>query len=246
MHVDELRGLFNERNSKTLRFFNEHPDILEVCDTLYFIGSAMPQVEAAGHAEVESSAWANLLWQQAASYLNESFFLLAQESLDSGLALIRMSTELARDVAVLRASPSKEELWRKRESKREKYRKTFRFNNKEPLGSAAQSLYKFCSQAGVHGHTTGFTHFEQKPELEVNGVTYFGVSKVGVIEAIGIWMRAFAPVHGLCAASNSGSGPEIYTSRDSYDNFKEAAVTLGPVLDSLESWVALARNEVRS
>ncbi len=215
-----------------------------VCDTLYFVGEAMPLFEAAGASMVSSSTWCNLLWQQAADYLSDAFFLFVEGRLDSGFALLRMAAELARDTAVLRSFPDREHLWRNREAMRNEYRKAFRFDTNYPLGLAAQAVYKFGSQHGVHGHTSNFLHFVE--DVTVNpgrNLTSFKVSKIGILNGISFWMRSFAPVHGLCSASRSGSGPEIYTAPEMYQTFQETVFNLGPVLESLEIWLAEAKNE---
>lgn len=207
----------------------------------------MPLLEAAGTSRVSSSTWCNLLWQQTADYLNDAFFLFVEGRLDSGFALLRMAAELARDIAVLRSFPSREHLWRNREAMRNEYRKAFRFDTNSPLGLAAQAVYKFGSQHGVHGHTTNFLHFVEDATVSHRiNLTSFKVSKVGILNGISFWMRSFAPVHGLCAASRSGSGPEIYTAPEVYQIFRETVANLGPALESLEVWLAQAKNEAQS
>ncbi|WP_312975703.1 hypothetical protein [Stutzerimonas nitrititolerans] len=245
--IKDLPGLRQFRNRTVQEFFDEHPDVMGVCDTLYFVGEAMPLLEAAGASRIPSSTWCNLLWQQAADYLSDAFFLFVEGRLDSGFALLRMAAELARDTAVLRSFPAREHLWRNREAMRNEYRRAFRFDTNSPLGLAAQAVYKFGSQHGVHGHTTNFLHFVEDATVNPGrNLTSFKVSKIGILKGISFWMRSFAPVHGLCAASRSGSGPEIYTAPEVYQTFQETVFNLGPVLESLEIWLAEAKNEAQS
>jgi hypothetical protein len=245
--VRTLQGLNQLKQSRVRDFFNEHPDVISVCDTLYLVGGAMPLLEAAGASKVNSSSWCNLLWQQAAGYLNDAFFLFIEGRLDSGFALLRMSVELARDTAILRAFPSNEALWHNREAERNEYRKVFRFDTSAPLGSSAQAIYKICTRYGVHGHTTNLFHFEKDGTANPGkNLASFKVSKKGIIEGVGFWMRSFAPVHGLCGASNCGSGPDIYTDPELYEKFRETVRSLMPILNLLETWLTEAKGEART
>lgn len=240
MHLKEL---YQARDREISCFFQDHPDIAEICDTLYVVGSAMPLQEASAESVGANSTWCNLLWQRAADYLNDSFFLIIGGSLDSGLALIRMATELARDVAVMRSDSSTARLWLDRENQRSKYRKRFRFDTDTPLGEAAQFIYRFCSQKGVHGHTTNFAHHELHTfKTKAAEITTLSVTKAGILDILGIWIRAFTPIHGICAASNSGDGPEIYTSAELFNRFKECSSSLPSILASIETSTSHVRN----
>jgi hypothetical protein len=162
------------------------------------------------------------LWQKILHYQVQSLFLILQHQLDAGYALLRLATELSRDLARIADNEKMLSIWLARENKQNEYKKHFKFSLDFPDESAIHNVYKFASKFGVHGHVTDAMFSEVIGTIgKNNSMLSFGVSDYGVIEAVYMWMMSFLPIHNICAKSFVSKyfaiRPEIFLTLREYE-----------------------------
>jgi hypothetical protein len=142
-----------------------------------------------------------MMWQTCRLYQINGLILLAGTQLDGGLALVRMATELARDISYIGEDSERLEVWlnRSEAEAKKKYRKTFRFDTNDPAGAYVKSAYDLCSEWGVHSHLSGASHLDVRGVYQ--DVAGLDVTEAGIDRAVGVWCCSFVPIVVLCARS---------------------------------------------
>lgn len=225
----EFLNYLESRHSRIRTFLAKHQDILVLINAGTVLAHALSSISTITNSSNNAKLWCGILWQTVSRYQLQSIELILAGELDAGIALLRMATELARDVAVLGKDEASLVIWKKREedSKASKlYRDSFKFDQ-SPLGLAARDLYKFASRFGIHGHNTLLAH--AKPDLQnvsTNRIVHFDIEENAPFEAIDIWLRSFFPLHGLCAQAMRVDDPNRYEVYAAYLSFLKELTSL--------------------
>jgi hypothetical protein len=217
--LDEWLSFEQESISK---FKKEYPDVWSFFGECINLARAIPYTigQQEGHTEIEMHRL--FLWQKVLHYQTQSLFLLLQSQLDAGFALLRLASELSRDV--IRIADDKEMLaiWTDREDRSKEYRNLFKFDANSPDEELVFNIYKFASKFGVHGHMTD-TMFSEAIGSTVKdaSIISFGVSNIGILDAVHMWMMSFLPMHHICAKSFMSkyfvARPEIFLTLRDYE-----------------------------
>ena len=145
-----------------------------------------------------------MMWETVLDYDMESFFLLIDSRLDEGGALLRMASELSRDIARIGNNPGRLEAWLNRSKgakKRNQYRDSFRFDDSNAFERYIHKLYDLSSQFGVHGHTTRTAALRSMGTLEDGRYVVLQVPDDEVFKTLRLWLAAFYPLHQVCVQS---------------------------------------------
>lgn len=184
-------------------FRKAHPDLDVVFNATLNAGTAAvgSLITVRLTTAIETYRW--LFWQILFNYQQQSLLLIVGGNTDAGLALLRLATELARDIAFIGNDPKRLELWlnrRDRKNQRE-YRKLFRFDETDSFGAFARQAYDLCSELGVHGHLSDLAGGEWVGTFDHPQGAKFALRKIsesGILRALQIWLGAFTPLHILC------------------------------------------------
>ena len=214
------------------RIRREQPELWSVIDGAYvaagaLMGAALKDAQMSPDVSAEASMAATYrmsMWQSASSYQAQSLFLIIDRCLDEGLALLRMSAEVARDIARLAENKSLMQVWLDRQKGRSQnraYKKVFQFREADKTENHVYRLYNMSSGFGVHGHLT--TAMSSRPTSSMHGGLYvvLSVPDEAVYEEINLWLHSFFPVQDMCARGFRITGGA--TTREAaalYDGFR--------------------------
>jgi len=178
-----------------------------------------------------------LMWQTAADYQRQSRIYILARELDTGFALLRIATELARDAYVIGKDERRLDLWLNREEQAEEYKKRFKFDQTIPEGKAAFDIYKLCSRFGVHGHTTSLLHAKSTGETTTDGNgVIMNTDERAIFSGLQIWLRTIFPIHALfCQAFRLHKAPV----GEPYRMFVQLVSALSPILEGVDNKVGL-------
>jgi hypothetical protein len=204
--------------------------LADALDAAYLSARGLPQTSVEGLNLTRIQAVAHGFWQTAADYQIQSIEHLCAGELDAGMAILRMSTELARDAVVISRDPKNLELWNDREDRRREYQQTFKFDHGTSDGKRANELYTLTTQFGVHGHSTSF--IDAKPSPSNPGM--LSVSPRMQLKCISVWFAGLAPVDGLFLRSLK------INSRDYPTEYKRLLELLDAVAALAPAWMELA------
>lgn len=139
-----------------------------------------------------------MMWQTVRLYQIHSLFLVLAQQLDGGMALLRMAAELTRDIVHIGDSHERLELWLARAdpARRNKYRKTFRFDTSDPIMAYVKKTYDLASAWGVHSHLTAASQLAVAETAE--GVARLVVEDSAVDSSFAVWACAFVPIQLAC------------------------------------------------
>jgi len=191
--LETIRYRLNKRYDS---FFEEHSDSKIIIDANLAISkgyiSTITQV-LGGQIDIDFL----LLIQKQHDYFESSLILMLHGQLDEALALLRMATELSRDLLVLSKKPELKELWKSRESEYFKYKKKFKFDQHYAANSFAQSIYKLTSKFGVHGHMTSFANSNPINEFQSSNGDFveMGVTNKGIANCLTIWLMSLFAIY---------------------------------------------------
>ncbi len=164
------------------------------------------------------------MWQTVLGYQAQSLFLIVDKCLDEGIALLRMSAELARDIARLAENDSLLQLWESREkgrTERKRYKTIFQFCITDKTEAYVYRLYGLSSGYGVHGHLTTAMHSIPTPSTSGVPVVFLEVPDESVYEAIGVWLCSFFPLQDMCARGfRIAGGPHMLEVGAMYDRLR--------------------------
>lgn len=232
-HVEQQR-------ERIRSFVSRYPDLLTVIDTGIVLAQELSRIATVSEVARDKPLWCGLLWQTVSSYQRQSVHLILASELDAGFALLRMACELARDISCIGRDPSLLVVWEAREADRDRYRKSFKFDS-SPAGQAAQSLYKFTSKMGVHGHRTTMSHATPSKSSDQEAqVVRFEVNEDAPFAGLDVWLASFFPLHGLCAA---GLGLDDPVKFEPFAHLLEFVSSLNPISGDLGSINGTAEGE---
>jgi len=196
-----LQKMFDQKIGRIGKFATKNPEVWDAITCAFLsvnlIDDWIPTLP--NLSEVEFHRY--LMRKTVTDYLRESFFLILDTSLDAGIALLRMSAELARDIRVIGNDSQKLAIWldRQKSATKRQYRDHFKFDESDCEEAYVYKLYKLASSLGVHGHTTDAFQRIIVGHLNHNGQDFakLEVSAFAVLNTLNIWMCAFFPVNNL-------------------------------------------------
>ena len=197
--ISEIQTIWNEKDETVRALLNKYSDLPVVLTAMFT--SVRMTINAALAIDLTREQCALLqLWRNLYKYQEDSLFLIMSQRLDAGFALLRMATELARDIARMNEDVVNYEMWHKKHklNQEEFYKKTFRFNRKDPLEKLAYGFYNLFSNWGVHGHLTGIAHMEKAGTTGDGDYVILAIPEDAIIRSIGLWMAAFLPLNKIC------------------------------------------------
>jgi hypothetical protein len=204
------------------KFKARYPDLWKVFGDCINLARAVPYVIGQQDGLTEIEMHRLFLWQKVLHYQTQSLFLLLQSQLDAGFALLRLASELSRDVIRIADDEKILAIWLQRENKPNEYKKRFKFIQNSPDEKAVHTVYKFASKFGVHGHQTDTMFSEIIGTIGgSSSLLTWGVSNYGVLDAVHTWMMSFLPMHHICAKSFISKyfaiRPEIFLTLRDYE-----------------------------
>lgn len=191
----DLKFILNERNSKSQKFITSYPEVIEVIDSNLYTGKGLictlTQLK-----ENKIPSFFNTIIQKQNTYHENSIVLIIQGQLDEALALLRMASELSRDLLVLSKNPSLINIWNNREKERNSYRSKFKFDSSHQPNAYAHSLYELTSKFGIHGHQTTLMHSTNLRDIPGSPeIVEFMLSDEGIISVFEVWLRAYLAIY---------------------------------------------------
>jgi tetratricopeptide (TPR) repeat protein len=191
----DLKLILDERNSKSKKFIATYPEMIEVIDSNLYTGKGLISI-LTQLKENEIPSYFNTIIQKQNTYYENSIVLIVQGQLDEALALLRMASELSRDLLVLSKDPSLLDIWNNREKERNTYRNKFKFNKDHQPNAYAHSLYELTSKFGVHGHQTTLMHSTNLINHPGDhDIVEFRLSDEGIISVTEVWLRAYFAIY---------------------------------------------------
>jgi hypothetical protein len=233
---DAFERLCASQRDRIKKFRRQYPDLSSVIEMALSAGHLI--VGAIGDISnmtiTESHRW--MMWQTLFQYQQQSLLLIITANTDAGLALIRLASELSRDVAVIGDAEHRRLLWLKRRDpvSQHEYRKLFRFDDSTVPGAMAHQAYDLCSDYGVHGHVNDTIHMDPVGTFSRRGGDQLVILKAtdtGALGALQIWLAAIAPLHLLCLETFVKKHDSILS--EPYRLFMQAAELIGPVLKAI-------------
>ncbi len=196
-----LEVLAKTHESERVSFAEKFPDIVECIDSILFTTKAYTTVIIQSCSD-KLSASLLLLIPRFQSYFEQSVLLATEGRIDESYALLRMSTEVMRDIHKLLRDESSESdrIYSNRLDDEDKYRKRFKFRKNHGPSKLAMDLYSISSKFGIHGHN--MTVVSSMQETTKMG-TPFGefvvlkMTNLGKMPAIHLWLKAVFPLYAM-------------------------------------------------
>ena len=202
LELHPVEEYLNIQQSRISEFSKNHPDISRILGTCFNVSRML--MVTIGHQPSLSLVETHrlVMWQSVTEYQVQSLILILTGKLDSGHALLRLATELSRDVHCIGDDESRLTLWLDKEKRRQEYRTLFKFDDTSDFGKTVHDIYKFCSQFGVHGHRTTSAFSEPVGRTGKNDcLLLIDVTDLAILDAVQIWLMAFVSIQHLCAST---------------------------------------------
>jgi hypothetical protein len=198
MSTSELDGRFATKIENIERFRDEQDGVWAVVNGAYLAAGGLITASATFCVRASIDAHRAMMWHALLDYQVESFFLILDRKLSEGVALLRLASEVARDIARIGGDEARLKLWLARGSTqaRKTYRAQFKFTESDPVEHYVLKLYDLASSFGVHGHI--LTSMKMQPVEEIGDMTVLRVPDIAVYETLSIWLATFFPLHHMC------------------------------------------------
>lgn len=198
----ELDGMLARKLKNIQQFRAEQDTTWALANSAVLAVRASIDIAALHGCASPTDAHRVMMWYTVVDYEIESFFLILDRKLGEGVALLRMAAELARDMACINKNPANLHIWLKREKKeaQKDYRKTFRFDEADPLQAYVLKLYDLASGMGVHGHVLTSVNMKPVDQSPDGDFVSLAVPDLAVYQTLELWLAAFFPINELFAA----------------------------------------------
>lgn len=199
-----LEVLAKTHESERVSFADEFPDIVGCIDSVLLITKAYTAVIIQSCSD-KLSINLTMLVPRFQSYFEQSILLATEGRIDESYALLRMSTEVMRDVHELLKDTAGEahKIYSEKDKskkKRGKYKDRFKFNDEHGPSRLALEIYHITSKFGVHGHNMTLAsslHKKEQLETPFGNFTVLKMTNLGKMEAICLWLRAVFPLYAM-------------------------------------------------
>jgi hypothetical protein len=200
---DILNKLLESESASIDSFREQYPHIWDgLGKAVETAGAMLPRVYALID-RTEMELFRLNMWGSVRLYQIQSLFLILRRHLDEGLAIVRMSSELTRDLRCIGDDPNLRDLWIRinEQSAQRDYRKTFKFDLTDAQQRRVFGAYNFSSDYGVHGHKTSAVYLIGVFNPNTGQREHKTVGGEGVNMALSAWMTFFFPMHNVALAS---------------------------------------------
>ncbi|MBU0595050.1 MAG: hypothetical protein KKH74_15090 [Gammaproteobacteria bacterium] len=235
--VPELDGFFESMSSEIQQFRREQEGTWALVGAAYLTASIVfKSAQTSQHLQTSQSHRV-MMWATALDYLMDSFFLILRRRLDAGLALLRLASELARDIARVAENEKNLKVWLNRSDKAAltAYRKEFKFNDADRIESYVHQLYDLASKIGVHGHMSTTMALRPAGASPDGSFLIMEVPVIEVYKALEIWLAGFYPIQSMCLKSFADLND---------DRFREARLIFAEGWKVFDSAFAVFRREL--
>ncbi|MGH9839791.1 MAG: hypothetical protein ACREEM_13500 [Blastocatellia bacterium] len=201
MEAPELDARLEKKLSNLQNFRRNQEAIWGTVGTAYFVSQMLIQSVTVLQDLTLQEAHRSMMWRTALDYQMESFFLLIDTRLDEGLAVLRMTSELTRDIARIGNDAARLHCWQNRldPNNLRQYRQDFKFDDTNKFERFIHDLYRLSSSFGVHGHRSRTAALRPTGEIVEGKYVVLDVPDTEVFKGLEIWLAAFYPVHQICA-----------------------------------------------
>jgi hypothetical protein len=203
--MSSLREMLDHDKEVVLTFFEMQPEVYEILDTMIMTSRALLW-QAIDNLPEETNirlTMTAMLWQTMCDYVEQSLLLIIKTQLDAGYAVLRMASELARDIARIDENDHNFAMWndKAKNHNTDDYKSVFKFNKEDPTERFVYTLYNTTSIMGVHGHTTRAAHMRKLGPVSVKDKEYmaYNVTHREVLDALVVWLFAFFPINIMAA-----------------------------------------------
>lgn len=173
--------------------------------SLAYLANRQMALSAATSAQLTAGATDThrlMMWYTLLEYQVDAFFLIAARRLGAGVSVLRLASELARDIARIGTDNERLAIWLQRQSSkqaRRRYRAEFLFDDRDPSESYVHKLYDLASTFGVHGHTLDSSQSVPIEYSSDGSVVVLAVPDTAVYRTLAIWLAAAFPLNVVCA-----------------------------------------------
>jgi len=187
----------------------------------------------------DCSAWRYMLWRTMYDYIETSILLLIKTRIDEGYALLRMASELARDIARIAENQNNFNMWKNRASfhNKEEYKTVFRFNKSDSYEKRIFNLYNLASVYGVHSHQTRDMNLSHLGELVYSKLVRINVSERKMIDSLNLWLFSFFPLH--IVAGKTFAETYLQMNFNPLEHFIETELEVLPILRDIKKNINL-------
>lgn len=197
---------FDISNAEVERFRNERRYLWDLADYGYLAANGVLVAAQTAEGLRMPQVHRLLMWANVVEYQIDSFFLILRGRLDAGLALLRLASELARDIRCVAVDDTRLQLWLKRTDKntRKVYRREFKFDDSDHIESYVHKLYDLTSDYGVHGHLTTTIALQPAQFTPDGRHVWLEVPDIEIDRCLEIWFAAFFPIQAMCIDTFNG------------------------------------------
>lgn len=194
LEKNKLDELVEKQIDVINKFRNTHPDIWQLAyesiDSSHIVPGCLLNQKLSS-----SETYCLLFWQNVNRYIIDSFLHIVQKNMDVGVALLRMATELARDISCIAGDSKMLEICLKKNQNSKNYRKMFKFNLNSPTGNLIFTLYKFSCKYGIHGHMTDLMFTEKTKDNTHPNLASIEVTHIAVLNMLHLWFKAYNAIN---------------------------------------------------
>lgn len=195
--LGSLKETVEKDHQMLLKFFNSQPGIYDLLDAMIISARGLILKTLENFPEGECSFTRYMLWATMYEYIEQSLLLILKTRLDEGYALLRMASELSRDVARIGESQSNFDMWKERARlhMKDEYKNAFRFKKDDKIEKFVYDLYNMTSIYGVHSHQTRDCHLSQIGEVVHGRFMRVKVPERAVLDRLNLWLFSYFPLH---------------------------------------------------
>jgi hypothetical protein len=202
----DLNALFDRKVESMTRFRSEQWTVWVLvdaaygaCDMLLKTVVDLPNLKTTEYHRA-------MMWWTMLEYQMEGFFLALDKRLDESYAMLRMASELARDIARIGDDEELHKLWlqRGRPEMKKRWSRISKFNDSDASEAMAHKVYDLSSVMGIHGHTTKTMAIRPRSARGGDKPVALDIPDVEIFKQIEIWLMAFFSLHDICVRTYSG------------------------------------------
>jgi hypothetical protein len=143
-----------EKASSLIKKFREtDPDLWVLAGSCVTLSDMMVRVLIGKKLTISESFCTNF-WRHVNKYLRNSFLQIIQGNLVVGIALLRMSIKLTRDINCICRDKKLLDVLKNKDKDRNNYLDNFKFNTKSSMGERLSCLYRFSLGCELYADRT--------------------------------------------------------------------------------------------
>lgn len=236
--MSSLNNLAHTNVEKVAAFYADEPALADLIDESLTVTWHPTVAFTKAVTDTDADMWVGQMLQTLHGYFRNSALLLITDSFDEGFGLLRMASELARDISCIATTPSLLPVWlRRRDSKdaQRAYKKAFHFDTTSPKGRNALAAYEFACCYGTHGHLTTLFSARPTPNDDSNMVSLTPTTKE-VVDMLRVWLSTLFSLYEVALRWDLlPRNPSIRTIQEAY---QRSILNAGPIISKQPSRMA--------